>query len=267
MNNELYSNNDYRYYSLAHHGILGQKWGRKQGPPYPLDVSDHSAAEKKAGYTKSLDRKKNRQIKRINTMYDRSNMWTNKKIAKLEAKGKTAKANVMKVMVKKNEEARKEKIDAINNMTSAKELRKSKMRDLGDAAFGGQMWMKNNAANMTTYFTRLNEYQAQRGMRWMSNFTRESTLKRMSAEEGYEYLRRKQVAGEVAASAYNAGRRLQKEQQRKENIRQTRQRIVDYNPSKKTSDPAMDAWKKASYAKTEAERDEYLKEFDRLLRK
>ena len=27
MNNELYSNNDYRYYSLAHHGILGQKWG------------------------------------------------------------------------------------------------------------------------------------------------------------------------------------------------------------------------------------------------
>lgn len=35
-------------YYLAHHGILGQKWGRMQGPPYPLDSSDHSSAEKSA---------------------------------------------------------------------------------------------------------------------------------------------------------------------------------------------------------------------------
>lgn len=37
----MYTDNDYRLY---HHGILGQKWGRKQGPPYPLD-----AAEKEYG--------------------------------------------------------------------------------------------------------------------------------------------------------------------------------------------------------------------------
>lgn len=34
---------------LIHHGILGQKWGKKQGPPYPLGASDHSSAERKAG--------------------------------------------------------------------------------------------------------------------------------------------------------------------------------------------------------------------------
>ena len=40
---------------LAHHGILGQRWGRRNGPPYPLDSDDHSASEKKAGWRKSLD--------------------------------------------------------------------------------------------------------------------------------------------------------------------------------------------------------------------
>lgn len=33
---------------LSHHGIDGQKWGVKNGPPYPLDYEAHSAAEKKA---------------------------------------------------------------------------------------------------------------------------------------------------------------------------------------------------------------------------
>ena len=49
-----YSANDYRYY-LVHHGILGMRWGRKNGPPYPLDASDHSSSEKKAGWRKSLE--------------------------------------------------------------------------------------------------------------------------------------------------------------------------------------------------------------------
>lgn len=46
--NEIYKN------YLKHHGILGQKWGKRNGPPYPLGAGDHSAAEKKAGWRKSL---------------------------------------------------------------------------------------------------------------------------------------------------------------------------------------------------------------------
>jgi hypothetical protein len=40
---------------LYHHGVAGQKWGKKNGPPYPLSASAHSASEKKAGWRKSLD--------------------------------------------------------------------------------------------------------------------------------------------------------------------------------------------------------------------
>ena len=35
---------------LVHHGILGQKWGVKNGPPYPLGGGDYTQSERKAIY-------------------------------------------------------------------------------------------------------------------------------------------------------------------------------------------------------------------------
>ena len=46
----------YRSDYIYHHGILGQRWGKRNGPPYPLDSEDHSASEKKAGWKKSLEK-------------------------------------------------------------------------------------------------------------------------------------------------------------------------------------------------------------------
>ena len=41
--------------NLSHHGIKGQKWGKKNGPPYPLDYEAHSSAEKKSNAKLTID--------------------------------------------------------------------------------------------------------------------------------------------------------------------------------------------------------------------
>lgn len=68
----MYTEIDYRN-ELRHHGIKGQKWGVKNGPPYPLGVSDYSASERKASWKASLKQPKKDKpiIKKVVNVDDR----------------------------------------------------------------------------------------------------------------------------------------------------------------------------------------------------
>lgn len=41
---------------LYHHGIMGMRCGKRNGPPYPLAPNKHSASERKAGWQNSLSK-------------------------------------------------------------------------------------------------------------------------------------------------------------------------------------------------------------------
>lgn len=66
---------------LEHHGIKGQKWGVRNGPPYPLDYEQHNAAEKSKNPKGSLDN------------YEKNNKRKSVAITKVNRSIKTGKAD------------------------------------------------------------------------------------------------------------------------------------------------------------------------------
>ena len=117
-----YGGNDYRDY-LSHHGIVGMKWGHKNGPPYPLDAGDHSASEKKAGWRKSLNsRSAGRVVKKAA-----------KAVAKATAKGakKFVDYNVRttKNEIEQYKAYRKQRRETINANRAAKKQAKVERRE------------------------------------------------------------------------------------------------------------------------------------------
>lgn len=86
--------------SLSHHGIQGQKWGQRNGPPYPLDSEDHSAREKKAGWRKSLDKSSNSNKSKRKKTNNSSKKVSRNKSNKSDSIGRKLSAENSKVSTK-----------------------------------------------------------------------------------------------------------------------------------------------------------------------
>lgn len=73
---------------LMHYGIMGMKWGHKNGPPYPLSAGDHSASEKKAGWRQSLksSRAKKKLKKKKAKALEKARIARQKKAAEKKAR-------------------------------------------------------------------------------------------------------------------------------------------------------------------------------------
>ena len=49
---------------LSHHGIAGQKWGVRNGPPYPLQYGDHSKRELREMRKKARQAARKKNVKK-----------------------------------------------------------------------------------------------------------------------------------------------------------------------------------------------------------
>lgn len=126
--------NDFETNFLMHHGILGMKWGRRNGPPYPLGASDHSASEKKAGWMKSLKAKseaKKRAKKRAAAIEKaRKTRLENEKQKRLEKEYEEKRQKILKsgkaseVEKYKGQMTNQELRDALNRIQWEQELSK-----------------------------------------------------------------------------------------------------------------------------------------------
>ena len=114
--------NDFESNYLMHHGILGQKYGVRNGPPYPLDAKDHSASEKKAGYKKSIGGGRNEELYDKNQTKKKKNKYQN-------ADGSLTKKATKKLLKNAKYDKQKEDIKRYSKMSSEefeKELKRTK---------------------------------------------------------------------------------------------------------------------------------------------
>ena len=84
---EAWRENLYRRRVLVHHGIKGQEWGKRNGPPYPLDADAYSAKERKIG-----EKEIGEFIKRYGTAEDYET-WLEKKNGEKEKEKKEKKGS------------------------------------------------------------------------------------------------------------------------------------------------------------------------------
>ena len=117
------------YEELYHHGILGMKWGKRNGPPYPLNESAKSAAEKKqqrkSDTSNMSDDELKKRVQRLNLEKSYKNLSkSSNQSSKLDKAKKIVDSSSSLV-----NQAKKMHQESINKSTKREVLDLSKMTD------------------------------------------------------------------------------------------------------------------------------------------
>ena len=111
---------------LYHHGVLGQSWGRRHGPPYPLDGVDKKIARAEA----KRKREKERRLKKLQRAA--------KKARKLKKKQEKQEADTLKKKQKLVKEGDMDKIRKNADLFNNDELQYILERDAMKRGLGGE---------------------------------------------------------------------------------------------------------------------------------
>lgn len=126
--------NDFRYYSnsLSHHGIIGMKWGRRNGPPYPLQAFQKKVGDAVAKGKAVLAKATTDAGKSIAKVYKTQSEKTKAKLADERAKRKAEaediarrksdaakRAKLIKMAKKHPEWLSKQELDELNNRANS----------------------------------------------------------------------------------------------------------------------------------------------------
>lgn len=98
MNNTFYGP-DENYY-LEHHGIKNQKWGKRNGPPYPLSDAKHDRIVKRA------EKRRQKIVKDPKKLYKHQSEFTTEELAAALEKIKVAKAVQREIPGKKKKQVK-----------------------------------------------------------------------------------------------------------------------------------------------------------------
>lgn len=143
-----YSSNDFRLY---HHGILGQKWGRKNGPPYPLDESVSTGSRLKSAVKSAAGkiqehREKRAEIKAANKQRKAEEDAAKKEEAKRKEVDDAVKSgNYEKISQHQAEMS----INQFNEAVQRAELNKRLEATKGPSAFDKAVKIAQNVGNLT----------------------------------------------------------------------------------------------------------------------
>lgn len=112
-------NNDY----LAHHGRLGQRWGKRNGPPYPLSTGAvNKAYKKKSLLTRHKEKKQRKELEKAAKTLEEA---LKKKVDHENNKERVLReGSAREVYEYRNELTNKELQDVVNRIKSRNELEK-----------------------------------------------------------------------------------------------------------------------------------------------